>query len=176
MWDLGRDWDSGTNIHILVVCGIESEPQASLHQGQITKNMLIIWHQRAFSHTWNPCIRIYSESYFFGGTWPTLTRTQMTFRVCIPTEQETSSPRVRPTDVLVVGMEESSMHCPHKPVCQWYTVQGWSLQFLTSCRALMLGHWIPPEKWFNINQRQCLSCTTDKNKNHITSDTGSFRV
>lgn len=95
------------------------------------------------SHTW---ISYYITSYFFGGTWPTLTRTQMTLRVCMPTEQEASLPCVWPTDVLLAGMEESSMQCPHKPVCQWYTVQGWSLQFLTSCRALMLGHWIPPEK------------------------------
>lgn len=85
------------------------------------------------------------HSYFLGGTWPTLTRTQMTFRVCIPTEQEASLPRLWATDMLPVEMDVSSVHCPHAPVCQWYTVQGCSLQFLTSCRALMLGHWIPPE-------------------------------
>ncbi|TNN35203.1 hypothetical protein EYF80_054634 [Liparis tanakae] len=70
----------------------------------------------------------------------------MTLRVCMPTEQEASSPRGRPADALVAGMDESSMHWPHRPVCQWYTVQGWSLQFLTSCRALLLGHWRPPER------------------------------
>lgn len=86
-----------------------------------------------------------ADSYFLGGTWPTLTRTQMTFRVCIPTEQEASLPRLWATDMLPVEMDVSSVHCPHAPVCQWYTVQGCSLQFLTSCRALMLGHWIPPE-------------------------------
>lgn len=85
------------------------------------------------------------DSYFLGGTWPTLTRTQMTFRVCIPTEQEASLPRLWATDMLPVEMDVSSVHCPHAPVCQWYTVQGCSLQLLTSCRALMLGHWIPPE-------------------------------
>lgn len=85
------------------------------------------------------------RSYFLGGTWPTLTRTQMILRVCIPTEQETSSPRARATDALADGTDESSMHCPHGPVCQWYTVQGWSLQVLVSWRALTLGHWTPPE-------------------------------
>lgn len=109
--------------------------------------------------TWTPYIKDYVESYFFGGTWPTLTRTQITLRVCIPTEQEASSLRVRPTDVLVDRMEESSMHCPHEPVCQWYTVQGWSLQFLTSCKALLLGHWIPPGKWWNTNQHQYKVCS-----------------
>ncbi|KAF3833453.1 hypothetical protein F7725_024657 [Dissostichus mawsoni] len=48
----------------------------------------------------------------------------MTLRVCIPTEQEASSPRVRPLDALEAGMEASSMHCPQAPVCQWYTVHG----------------------------------------------------
>ena len=69
----------------------------------------------------------------------------MTLRVCIPTEQEASLPRLWPTDVLLVGMDVSSMHWPHVPVCQWYTVHGCSLQLLTSCRVLMLGHGIPPE-------------------------------
>lgn len=48
----------------------------------------------------------------------------MTLRVCIPTEQEASLPRLWPTDVLLVGMDVSSMHWPHVPVCQWYTVHG----------------------------------------------------
>lgn len=119
----------------------------------------------------------YGESYFLGGTWPTLTRTQMTLRVCIPTEQEVSSPRVRPMDVLVAGMEESSIHWPHGPVCQWYTVQGWSLQLLTSCRALMLGHWIPPKKYWHTNQRHCCSCNIDKNLNpYLNTDIGNFMI
>lgn len=64
----------------------------------------------------------------------------MTLRVCIPTEQEASLSRLGPTDVLLLGMDVSSVHGPHVPVCQWYTVHGCSLQLLTSCRALTLGH------------------------------------
>lgn len=89
---------------------------------------------------WTKRLAATMSSYFFGGTWPTLTRTQMTLRVCIPTEQEASLPGLWPTDVLLVGMDVSSMHCPHVLVCQWYTVHGCSLQLLTSCRELMLGH------------------------------------
>lgn len=87
-----------------------------------------------------------------GGTCPTLTRTQMTFRVCIPTEQE-ESPPLTPTPALAPaaveltgGTDVSSIHCPQGPVCQWYTVQGWSLQLRTSWRAMLLGHWTPPVK------------------------------
>lgn len=91
------------------------------------------------------------RTYFLGGTWPTLTRTQMTLRVCIPTEQEASSPRSRPAEVLAAGMDESSIHWPHEPVCQWCTVQGCSLQLRTSCRALALGHWSPPRgQWRDL--------------------------
>lgn len=97
-------------------------------------------------HSSNLNSRNHGDSYFLGVTWPTLTLTQMTLRVCIPTEQAALSPCVWPTDIFVAVMEVSSIHCPHGPVCQWYTVQGWSLQFLTSCRALMLGHRIPPKK------------------------------
>lgn len=64
----------------------------------------------------------------------------MTLRVCMPTEQEAWPARLGPTDVLLVGMEASSVHWPQVPVCQWYTVHGCWLQLRTSCRALALGH------------------------------------
>lgn len=88
--------------------------------------------------------------YFLGPTWPTLTRTQMTFLVCMPTEQEAS-----PFHVVVVlkdDTEVSSMHWPHGPVCQWYTVQACSLQLRTSCKALVFGQWAPPVTMDNISR------------------------
>lgn len=103
-----------------------------------------------------PCMaghRIYcwhsKSPYFLGPTWPTLTRTQMTFLVCMPTEHEAS-----PFQVVVVlkdDTEVSSIHWPQGPVCQWYTVQGCSLQLRTSCKALVFGHCAPPIKMQKVN-------------------------
>lgn len=101
-------------------------------------------------HGWpQDLLQTFQRPYFLGPTWPTLTRTQMTFRVCMPTEHEAS-----PFHVVVVLKDDtdvSSIHWPQGPVCQWYTVQGCSLQLRTSCKALLLGQRIPPTKMDNDN-------------------------
>lgn len=66
----------------------------------------------------------------------------MTFLVCIPTEQVASPFQL--AEELKAETEVSSMHCPHGPVCQWYTVQECSLQLRVSWRALLFGHCAPP--------------------------------
>lgn len=66
----------------------------------------------------------------------------MTFLVCIPTEQVASPFQL--AEELKAETDVSSMHCPHGPVCQWYTVQECSLQLRVSWRALLFGHCIPP--------------------------------
>lgn len=86
----------------------------------------------------------HTHTYFLGGTCPTLTRTQITFRVWIPVEQEPRPAGRTAAEVLMLEVEGSSVHWPQEPVCQWYTVQACSLQLRTSCRALLLGHRTPP--------------------------------
>lgn len=89
-------------------------------------------------------------SYFLGGTCPTLTRTQMTLRVCMPWEQGPCplvfgpAADLGPVVVLRAEAEGSSVQGPQGPVCQWYTVHACSLQLRTSCRELLLGHMPPP--------------------------------
>lgn len=60
-------------------------------------------------------------AHFLGGTCPTLTRTQMTFRVCIPMEQRPWMLLLARKLVEVLSDEEegSSVQGPQGPVCQW---------------------------------------------------------
>lgn len=146
LWIPGtRPWSCGNFIH-----GRHSKQTHLTLEDRYDKHHNVPFHGVSAAwanalHGWPQDLLLTFESpYFLGPTWPTFTRTQMTFLVCMPTEQEAS-----PFQVVVVlkdDTEVSSMHGPQGPVCQWYTVQACSLQLRASCKALVFGQWAPPIK------------------------------